>query len=931
MRHNPSPALSRDIHLLGDLLGDVLLDQEGRRVFEIEESLRNSAKRMRRRFSPEEVRTMERLVRRLDVETAAASLRAFTVYFQLINEAEQKEIVRVNRAREFASGAKPRAESIAEAVYWAKNAGLGSGAFQDLLRRLKVQPVLTAHPTEAKRRTVLEKLKQISALLFALDVPVLLPGDQERIIAGIRRQIVALWHTDEVRATRLTPVDEVDNSLYFFDQTIFALAPELHRDMERALRRYYPGHRFEIPPLVRFGSWVGGDRDGNPNVTPEITRSSVRAHLALSLRRYIEAIANLRRDLSESNRLVNVSDELLASIDEDRCAITQDQETMRRYIVEPYRLKLWFVEHRLRHTLAAVPEGRPAAAPGYPSAAAFLADLELIRDSLRANKGAALADSGPLPDLMLQVGTFGFRLAELDVRQHSEEHERALTDIFAALRMLPKRYSELGESDKERLLTTILLEPRPLISPVVALPPETQKTVDVYRAIRESQASFGSDVIRCYVISFTHAVSDVLEVLLLAKEAGLFRWRADGGGLASESDIDIAPLFETVDDLRNAGRLLDALFANPAYRHQLDARGRFQEVMLGYSDSNKDGGYLSANWELYKGQDTIVQTCRNHSVAWRFFHGRGGSIGRGGGRAGQAILAQPNGSVAGRFRFTEQGEVISFRYSLLPLAHRHVEQILHAVLLTTAPETEKQWHRHVRRDWLEEMEEVAEISRRAYRELIYDDPEFWSFYVQATPVGYISRLPIASRPAHRKGLEHLEDLRAIPWVFSWTQTRMMLPTWYGVGAALHDRLSKAAGARRYREMYRSWPFFRTVVDNCAMGVAKADMHAARQYVRLVEPAALGRRIFRTITREFERTRGVLLKISRQRQILDNAPAIQRSIRVRNPYTDPLNFIQAELLRRARNLEGKGGPELERLNSAILLSINGIAAAMQETG
>ena len=532
---------------------------------------------------------------------------------------------------------------------------------------------------------------------------------------------------------------------------------------------------------------------------------------------------------------------------------------------------------------------------------------------------------------MLQAQTFGFRLAELDVRQHSEEHERALTDIFAALRMLPKPYSELDESDKIQLLTTILLEPRPLISPAVALPPIAHRTVDVFRAIRESQAASGADVVRCYVISFTHAVSDVLEVLLLAKEAGLFRWRAGGEGLASESDIDIAPLFETVDDLRGAGRLLDTLFANPAYRHQLEARGRFQEVMLGYSDSNKDGGYLSANWELYKGQDTIVQTCRNHNVAWRFFHGRGGSIGRGGGRAGHAILAQPNGSVAGRFRFTEQGEVISFRYSLLPLAHRHVEQILHAVLLTNAPETEKKWHRPVRRDWLEEMEDVAEISRQAYRELIYDDPEFWSFYVQATPVGYISRLPIASRPAHRKGLEHLEDLRAIPWVFSWTQTRMMLPTWYGVGAALHDRIRKPAGARRYREMYRSWPFFRTVVDNCAMGVAKTDMNAARQYVRLVEPAALGRRIFRTITREFERTRGVLLKISRQRQILDNAPAIQRSIQVRNPYTDPLNFIQAELLRRARSLEGKGGPELERLNSAILLSINGIAAAMQETG
>jgi phosphoenolpyruvate carboxylase len=816
-------------------------------------------------------------------------------------------------------------------VAWAHDAGVDWPAFQDLVARIRIEPVLTAHPTEAKRRSVLEKLKRISTLLVQLDDAALLPSEREAMTGEIERHVTALWQTDEVRAAALTPLDEVENILFFFDQTIWDLAPLLAEDMRRAVRRWYGRRPFETPPLVRFGSWVGGDRDGNPNVTAEVTRRAVRAHVELALGRYADSVRALRRDLSSSIRLVGVSDELRASIASERELLPLDPETARRYAVEPYRLKLWFVERRLENTRAAALEGHRPDARGYARASDFAADLRMIRDSLRANKGAALADEGRLWKLMLQLDTFGFRLAELDVRQHSEEHERALGEIFAELRMLRRPYAELPEPEKVELLTRLILEPRPLVSPVVPLPGAAQRTVDVFRAIRDSQEAFGADVIRCYVISFTHSVSDVLEVLLLAKEAGLFRWRARGADLVAESDLDIAPLFETVDDLRAADGLLGALASNAVYARQLEARGRFQEVMLGYSDSNKDGGYLSAHWELYKAQDRIAAALRGAGLAWRFFHGRGGSIGRGGGRSGQAILAQPAGTVAGRFRFTEQGEVISFRYSLLPLAHRHLEQIVHAVLLTSSPRTERRRHRAVRREWLDEMQEIAEASRRAYRALIYDDPDFWSFYVQATPVRYISRLPIASRPAARRGLEQLEDLRAIPWVFSWTQTRMMLPTWYGVGSALAERIADPAALRRYRRMYADWSFFRTLVDNCMMGVAKADLAAARQYVRLVEPASLGRRVFAAITSEFERTRRALLAVSGCREILDRSPAIQRSIRLRNPYTDPLNFIQAELLGRARAAEKRSEEELERLHAAILLSINGVAAAMQETG
>jgi phosphoenolpyruvate carboxylase len=922
--------LSQDVQLLGHLLGSVLMEQEGTQVFETEEALRKIAKRLRTRFSVRESRLMERLIRSLDTYTATRILRAFTVYFHLVNEAEQKEIVRVNRQRELDSAKQPRLESIADGLYWAKKNGIRAREIQALARSLMIEPVFTAHPTEAKRRTVLVKLERISALLFELRGRDLLPREKDLITGEIRRQITALWQTDEVRAVTLTPIDEVENGLFFFSETVWPLVPWLQDDVRRAVAQYFPGETFEIPPLLKFGSWIGGDRDGNPNVTPEITLKAVRMHRTLALQQHIRSVRNLRRELSESIRLVEISDELRTSLERDRQAVPLDDETSRRYQVEPYRLKLSFMETRLQNTIGAVERDHRAPNASYSSAAEFLDDLRIVRDSLRQNRGHGLADDGTLAHTMLQAETFGFHVAELDVRQHREELENTLEEIFKALRLLPRPYRELDEDERISLLGGLLESPRPLINSEVQLPAGAAGTVEVFRTVRECHRHYGKDVIRCYIISFTQRVSDVLTALLLAKEAGLFRWRVEGDTLVPECDLDIVPLFETVEDLRSAGDLLSRLFSDRVYRHQLEARGRFQEVMLGYSDSNKDGGYLSANWELYKAQDRLARACRSHGITWRFFHGRGGSIGRGGGRTGQAILAQPLGSVAGRFRFTEQGEVISFRYSLVALAHRHLEQIIHAVLLTSAPPAKKEWHHPVPAEWIEEMEKAAELSRRAYRALIYEEPGFWDFYTQATPVRYISRLPIASRPAQRKGLAQLEDLRAIPWVFSWTQTRFMIPSWYGVGSALAPALQDPPLLRRYREMYEGWAFFRTVVDNCAMGVAKADLHVAEEYAALVKPTALRKRIFDRIAREFATTRRVLLAITAHREILDNAPVIQKSIRLRNPYTDALNYIQAELLRRSQ-LENIDDEEGERINSAILLSINGIAAAMQETG
>jgi phosphoenolpyruvate carboxylase len=916
--------LSADVHLLGDLLGSVLREQEGKRLFDIEEELRAAAKRLRSGYSPAGSAAMKRIVRGLDVASSARALRAFTVYFHLINEAEQKEIVRVNRERELHPEQKPRLESVADAVYWARSSGIGSSGLRDLIRSLSIEPVFTAHPTEARRRTVLTKLKRVSALLFELRRDGLLPREAERFAAEIRRQIVSLWQTDEVRATTLTPMDEVENGLFFLGETVWPIVSWLRDDLRRAVRRYYPSARFDIPVFLRFGSWIGGDRDGNPNVTPEITRRAVQAHRALALRQHIRSVRRLRRELSQSVRLVGVSKDLLRSLEADRAEIPPDEENLRTYRFEPYRLKLWLMERRLRSTLGLAKTGGQV----YAGASGFVADLRLIQQSLRDNRGRESADEGLLDDTILQAETFGFHAAELDVRQHRDEHGRALGEIFAALRMLEKPYGRMTEPERIELLTGMLRSPRPLTSPAVPVPAAAQRTVDLFRTIRECHVLYGTEVVRCYVVSFTRNVSEMLEVLLLAKEAGIFRWRSEGDVLVPESDLDIVPLLETVEDLRGAGTFLRGLFSNPVYASQLEARGRAQEIMLGYSDSNKDGGYLSANWELYKAQEGVSAACRENGVTWRFFHGRGGSIGRGGGRTGRAILSQPLGSVGGRFRFTEQGEVVSFRYSLPALAHRHLEQIVHAVMLTSAPPAKKSWHHAVPPEWVEEIERAAESSRRAYRALVYEDPGFWAFYTQATPVRYISRLPIASRPAQRKGLQELEDLRAIPWVFSWTQTRFMIPSWYGMGTALGPALEDETRLRMYREMYGQWSFFRTLIDSCSMGVAKADLNVAEQYASLVRPAALRDRVFGRIRREFALTRKALLAISNQGEILDNAPVIQRSIRLRNPYTDALNYIQADLLRRARRAPPE---EQEQISAALLLSINGIAAAMQETG
>jgi phosphoenolpyruvate carboxylase len=929
--------LSEDIERVDRLLGTLLHEHADRELLAVARKLLADG------GAADPRSLLERIPQLEDPAFVQRLLRAYTVLFQLLNAAEQKEIVRANAERDVRTGAADRAESIAEAVRKLHESGMNGEDMQRLIGRLDICPTLTAHPTEARRRSVLDKLEAITQALITrggdgairLDGPLGSSGSSE---PQILRTLSVLWQTDELRASALTVADEAANILYFLEHSIIEVVSWLHDDLRSALRRYYPDEDFDIGPFVRYRSWVGGDRDGNPNVSADITWNTLIRHQARVLEHYLSAVEVARRDLTLSSRLVRVSEAFEKSLETDRVVGLTEQQ-LKRYRVEPYALKLVCMEARLRATRERLEhlgdfrrrDGFVGDSPAYRNAGEFLEDLLLIRASLRENGAARLAEEGPLAHLIAQAMTFGFHLATLDIRQHSEEHERAIEELLLAAGVLPaeRPYSALDEAEKVRVLRAELTNPRPLVPASWRASVETRAVLEVFDVVREAQGRLARDAVDTYVISMTHGVSDILEVLLLAKEAGLVRWSVDASGRHLQSDLDVVPLFETIDDLRRCASLMKELFADPAYRAHLHARGTFQEIMLGYSDSSKDGGFLAANASLYETQARLADTCKAAGVAARFFHGRGGTVGRGGGRANRAILSQPPGSFDGRIRFTEQGEVISFRYSVLPLAHRHMEQIVNAALLAaddrTAPVP-------VRDEWQSALRNMAERSLAVYRELVHEDRDFWTFYSQATPIQHISRLPIASRPASRAKQPGLEALRAIPWVFAWVQSRYVIPGWYGLGSAL-----RAYGERGEREletlkgMYRDWLFFRMVVNNAQLELLRAHLPTAKQYAARVQPAELGERIHARIAEEHELTRTWILRIAEQDDLLEHAPVVRRTVKLRNPALAPLSTLQVALMDRLDRAEALDEGTRSAWQEAMLLSITGIAAAMQSTG
>ncbi len=878
-----SSELHADIQWLNDLLTEVLERLGSRENVELCEELLRAC----RRSEHDGFRAAREMIAALSTESIREVIKSTTLRFHLRNQAEKAAIVRINRRRRReAAPDRPPPESILDAARQLKTRGLSRDAVVAIIRRLDIQPTLTAHPTEARRRTLLRNQREIADCLIAHAEQ---PRDAEirrRFEERIRQAVLLMYGTDEVRIERLSVLEEIEGSLYLLSTSIWEAVPRILRDLDCAVTQCY-GARLDVPPVVGYRTWIGGDRDGNPLVTSAMTLESLRLHRQAALHLYLEQVERLIRLLSLSSRRISIPCELMAGVQPEQLAHLVSEKSMARLQHEPFRLKLIQIKGRL---IAAENE------PDVYDAEAFDKDLALLAASLQKMKLAELVDTSGLSDLQIQAAVFGFHFATLDIRQHSDVHEQVVSELLTKM-SLTSVYSSLPEEQKLEALERAMAGPK--LDPQLRskLSPISQDALGVLDVIKQSRKG-NPRAVGSYIISMAHEVSDLLEVLWIIHQTGC-------------PDLDIVPLFETIEDLAGAEDLLRRMLANPVYRAHVRARGDFQEIMLGYSDSNKDGGYLMSSWLLHTAQSRLAQVCRSAGVGFRFFHGRGGTVGRGGGRSNRAILATPPDSRNGRIRMTEQGEVVSFRYALGDIAHRHLEQLISAMILAEAestteleiPESDSAW-----------MEQLGQRSMETYRRLI-DEPSFWNWFTEVSPIAHISALPIASRPVARTtGAVHFENLRAIPWVFAWTQTRMNIPGWYGIGSALCEAIEESEQSlARLTRWYGEWKYFRTLIDNAQQEMARARLPIAECYAELSSVP-----LFERIADEFQRARSAILRITGQDELLDNNPVIQRSIMERNGATDVLNLIQVELLSRFRAAEDAGR---RKLAPVLFSSIN----------
>jgi phosphoenolpyruvate carboxylase len=919
MKTDKNRPLRADVRLLGEILGSTMKRHGGKELFEIEERIRELSKSLRNRADRRREKELLDLLRALDLETSVGVIRAFAAYFQLTNIAEQHHRIRRRRFYALETPETPQPGSLADLFERLSKSRVDPVGVGRVIGKLAIQPVITAHPTEAVRRSLLEKHRRIADLLGELDrkdLPSLL---RDGLREDLEREVEAIWLTDELRRFQPSVLDEVTNALYYFDVVLFEAVPDFLEELHRAASRL-PGLEISenVTPL-RFGSWVGGDRDGNRFVTPSVTWETLLRQRELVLSKYLRAVDELGSRMSESERFCPPLDGLVESLGRDRSRFPERaREAEARNPEEPYRQKLGFIRERLERTRTGSREEG-----AYLSPNELVDDLATIEESLRSNETGSAAR---VRRLMLQVGTFGFHLASLDLRQSSERHADALTELTDAVGIIPT-YGKRSEADRVRFLTEELLTPRPLLGIDARTSESTAETLEVFRVARRALDELGEESIGTYVISMAKDVSDVLAVLALAKEAGLYRPPVGSGDIVAR--LRVAPLFETIDDLRRAPDVMAHLFENPVYRPVLVAQGGLQEVMLGYSDSSKDGGILTSSWELFKAQEALSEVARGHEIDLRLFHGRGGSVGRGGGPSHQAILAQPKGSVDGRIKITEQGEVVSTKYGLPEIALRSLELQTSAVIEASLP-GEPNEARLSR--WREVMERLSALAFDAYRDTVRR-AGFTEYFLDATPVEELQHLHIGSRPARRKTRSKgLEDLRAIPWVFGWTQSRHLLPGWLGVGSALEAFVSRKSSKelRILREMFRHWPYFRSTLSNIEMALAKADFQIARQYAERL-PGGKGRKLFERLEEEYHRTSRRVLQVTGQRTLLEKTPVLKRSIELRNPYVDPMSYLQVELLARYRKKGARARETQDQLLYAILLTINGIASGLRNTG
>lgn len=898
--------LRADIRRLGAELGNALTRQHGSELLDLVEQVRALTKSVRLTGDEDSSAELEEVLASLSITDSINLVRAFSAYFYLANVAEQS-----HRVGDLSMTDENR--TIAATVDRILAADLDPDLVSTVLGRLELRPVFTAHPTEAARRTLLLKLRRIAELLAERSDPRRTDTERNRIDRRVAELIDQIWQTDELRANRPTPMDEARSAVFYLDQLASDVLPDLTDEIDLQLARL--GESTDRGPSIRFGTWVAGDRDGNPNVTPELTMRVLEMQHEHGLRALIEHVEAVAEEMSMSERIHGISPELADSLESDRATLPAVWERFKVLNAdEPYRLKCAYIHQRLRNTQRRIAgDARHVPGKDYLRPDELLDELRIMQRSLIDNAGQLIA-SGALMRLLRIVETFGFHLATMDIREHAEQHHDVLTQLY---RRLDVDYAALSRDQRLELLADELGNRRPLASPVTPLEDRAASTFDTFNAIRRAHERFGAGVIESYVVSMTQGVDDVLAAAVLARDAGLIDLHSE------KASIDIVPLFETIDELRRAGELLDSMLSRQAYRKIVELRGNTQEVMLGYSDSNKFGGITTSQWEIYKAQRLLRNTAREHGVTLLLFHGRGGTIGRGGGPTHQAILAQPFGTIDGGIKVTEQGEVISDKYGLPGLATRNLELAVSSVLEASLLHRVSRQPKDVLDRWTETMELISQAAFTAYRDLVESDG-LVDYFLSATPVEELGEMNIGSRPSRRPGGGMgLEDLRAIPWVFGWTQSRQIVPGWFGVGTGL--AAAREAGAWDVvTEMQDKWLFMQTFVSNVEMTLTKTDLAIASRYVRqLVDPRH--HHLFDRIKEEFVRTSEEIARLTGS-ALLDRLPILQRTLAVRDYYLDPLNYLQVSLLERSR-----AGEQDEQLERALLLTVNGIAAGMRNTG
>jgi phosphoenolpyruvate carboxylase len=920
--------LIENIRQLGRVLGDVIREQEGSAAFELIERVRQLSVAYRLKNDTTAGRTLDRLLKNLSADQTVSVIRAFSYFSHLANIAEDRQHIRRRAHHEGAGDVQEG--SLAFCFERLARADHRAADIAGVLGRAYIAPVLTAHPTEVQRKSILDAERAISELIGAQE-DLHSEGERAENAALLRARVTQLWQTRMLRTAKLTVADEIENALSYYHSTFLRQIPRMYREIEEALS----GH--PVATFFRMGHWIGGDRDGNPNVTAATLRMALSRQCETVLRHYLTEVHALGGELSMSQLLAPVTPEMKALAER-----SPDQNPHRED--EPYRRALIGVYARLAASLQALTgtEALRHAVPPqnpYPDAETFLEDLRIIERSLRSHHAGALV-APRLAPLQRAVQVFGFHLATIDLRQSSDQHEAVVAELLRIARIEPD-YSALPEPARRTLLLQLLNDTRPLRVHGASYSALASSELAIFEAALTGRARFGGDAIRHYIISHTEDVSDLLEVLLLQKECGLMRGTLDGVDSAdcptdaARADLIVSPLFETIADLRNAGRIMREFYALPGIAAMIERGGGEQDIMLGYSDSNKDGGFFTSNWELYRAEIELVslfeQLSQQRPTRLRLFHGRGGTVGRGGGPSYQAILAQPPGTVNGQIRLTEQGEVIASKYAHPAIGRRNLETLVAATLEATLMNPTKA----PPKAFLDAAAALSDASFAAYRKLVYETPGFTDYFFAATPIREIAGLNIGSRPASRKATQAIEDLRAIPWGFSWGQCRVALPGWCGFGSAIDQFLGAEPKARAERlallqRMHKQWPFFRTLLSNLDMVLAKSDLRIAERYVELVEDKRLGKRIFAAVRAEWERTSQALTLITGDTQRLQSNPSLARSIEHRFPYLDPLNHLQVELMRRHRKSRA-GEPGLERVQRGIHISINGIAAGLRNTG